>query len=182
MWKRVCAWRYVPSPNQSRMWVVLLLLWWKAFTTDAQYRAWNPLQKCLKLGVLKSMKQIVVFVTKNCADLWVDGLTIFIYLWVLLATLQNGRSGSPDCGCRNSEDEGDEDVPADSRRITCRKCGNNHLWVSTEKTKPRARWCQVKFMSPSCILLMFVNQLHELVCILWFGTMPTSVISLCDPW
>ena len=30
----------------------------------------------------------------------------------MLATLQNGRSGSPECGCRNFEDEGDEDVTA----------------------------------------------------------------------
>ena len=30
----------------------------------------------------------------------------------MLATLQNGRSGHPECGCRNSEDEGAEDVTA----------------------------------------------------------------------
>lgn len=53
----------------------------------------------------------------------------------------NGRNGAPDCGCKHSEDDG-EDLPANSRRISCRKCGNNHAWISTNKTKLRARWCQ----------------------------------------
>lgn len=49
-----------------------------------------------------------------------------------------------DCGCKHSEDDGDEDLPAGSRRILCRKCGNNHAWIFTNKTKLRARWCQVR--------------------------------------
>ncbi|KAG0623873.1 hypothetical protein M758_3G207900 [Ceratodon purpureus] len=53
----------------------------------------------------------------------------------------NGRNGTPDCGCRHSEDDGDEGLPANSRRISCRKCGKDHAWISTNKTKLRARWC-----------------------------------------
>lgn len=158
------------------------------FTMIESFHNWSTLQsmeslaKMLEVGSSQESEADCCVCHKILR--WsLDGCTHFIsFLWVLFASLQNGRSGSPDCGCRNSEDEGDEDIPADSRRIMCRKCGNNHLWVSTEKTKPRARWCQVKFMWPSCILLMLVNQLHELVCKLWFGTMPTSVTSLCDLW
>lgn len=58
--------------------------------------------------------------------------------------LQNGRNGTPDCGCRHSEDDGDEGLPANSRRISCRKCGKDHAWISTNKTKLKARWCQVR--------------------------------------
>ncbi|XP_009800430.1 uncharacterized protein [Nicotiana sylvestris] len=35
-----------------------------------------------------------------------------------------------------------EDSLADARRITCKKCGNFHVWVFTKKTKSKARWCQ----------------------------------------
>ncbi|XP_017214856.1 uncharacterized protein LOC108192863 isoform X2 [Daucus carota subsp. sativus] len=30
----------------------------------------------------------------------------------------------------------------ESRRIQCTKCGNSHIWVCTNKTKTKARWCQ----------------------------------------
>ncbi|KAL8462011.1 hypothetical protein ACS0TY_033189 [Phlomoides rotata] len=30
----------------------------------------------------------------------------------------------------------------ESRRIQCTKCGNSHIWVCTNRTKAKARWCQ----------------------------------------
>ncbi|CAA6675102.1 unnamed protein product [Spirodela intermedia] len=30
----------------------------------------------------------------------------------------------------------------DSRRITCKKCGDFHLWAQASRSKSRARWCQ----------------------------------------
>ncbi|GER52747.1 chaperone DnaJ-domain superfamily protein [Striga asiatica] len=30
----------------------------------------------------------------------------------------------------------------ESRRIQCTKCGNSHVWVCTNRTKAKARWCQ----------------------------------------
>lgn len=30
----------------------------------------------------------------------------------------------------------------ESRRIQCTKCGNSHIWVCTQRTKAKARWCQ----------------------------------------
>ncbi|CAK9157796.1 unnamed protein product [Ilex paraguariensis] len=30
----------------------------------------------------------------------------------------------------------------ESRRIQCTKCGNSHIWVCTNRTKMKARWCQ----------------------------------------
>lgn len=30
----------------------------------------------------------------------------------------------------------------ESRRIQCTKCGNSHIWVCTNRTKSKARWCQ----------------------------------------
>ncbi|XP_074349504.1 uncharacterized protein LOC141689197 isoform X2 [Apium graveolens] len=30
----------------------------------------------------------------------------------------------------------------ESRRIQCTNCGNSHIWVCTNKTKIKARWCQ----------------------------------------
>ena len=31
----------------------------------------------------------------------------------------------------------------ESRRIHCTKCGNSHIWVCTNRSKAKARWCQV---------------------------------------
>ncbi|CAA2997545.1 Molecular chaperone (superfamily) [Olea europaea subsp. europaea] len=33
-------------------------------------------------------------------------------------------------------------VSEESRRIQCTKCGNSHIWVCTNRTKAKARWCQ----------------------------------------
>ncbi|KAK4355104.1 hypothetical protein RND71_024075 [Anisodus tanguticus] len=30
----------------------------------------------------------------------------------------------------------------ESRRIHCTKCGNSHIWICTNRTKVKARWCQ----------------------------------------
>ncbi|KAK9084400.1 hypothetical protein Scep_030871 [Stephania cephalantha] len=35
-----------------------------------------------------------------------------------------------------------EEQHGDSRRIACKKCGNFHLWIHTNKSKSKARWCQ----------------------------------------
>ncbi|PIN18110.1 Molecular chaperone (DnaJ superfamily) [Handroanthus impetiginosus] len=35
-----------------------------------------------------------------------------------------------------------EDLLGQSRRIACKKCGFFHLWVYTNKSKSKARWCQ----------------------------------------
>lgn len=32
--------------------------------------------------------------------------------------------------------------PEESRRIQCTKCGNSHIWVCTNRSKAKARWCQ----------------------------------------
>lgn len=39
----------------------------------------------------------------------------------------------------------------ESRRIHCTKCGNSHIWICTNRTKVKARWCQV-VQSLNCLL------------------------------
>lgn len=46
------------------------------------------------------------------------------------------RSGSPHFEADN------EGVHGESRRVACKKCGNFHKWICTERSKLRARWCQ----------------------------------------
>ncbi|KAG8386590.1 hypothetical protein BUALT_Bualt03G0164100 [Buddleja alternifolia] len=45
---------------------------------------------------------------------------------------------SPSTSYQNSTDFCSEE----SRRIQCTKCGNSHIWVCTNRTKAKARWCQ----------------------------------------
>lgn len=45
---------------------------------------------------------------------------------------------SPDTPRQDSPDYCSEE----SRRIQCTKCGNSHIWVCTNRTKTKARWCQ----------------------------------------
>ncbi|KAG9130508.1 hypothetical protein Leryth_023343 [Lithospermum erythrorhizon] len=45
-------------------------------------------------------------------------------------------------GLFTSVDTGDGEMHEESRRIACRKCGNFHIWVYTNKSKSKARWCQ----------------------------------------
>lgn len=40
----------------------------------------------------------------------------------------------------------------ESRCIQCTKCGNSHLWICTNRTKAKARWCQVRVICISLIL------------------------------
>lgn len=56
--------------------------------------------------------------------------------------LRNGRPGNMEDRCTQSEDEGDEALSPDSRRIACKKCNNMHLWICTDRNKLHARWCQ----------------------------------------
>ncbi|KAK3013343.1 hypothetical protein RJ639_008336 [Escallonia herrerae] len=48
--------------------------------------------------------------------------------------------------CQNSAGTSHQDNPdycsEESRRIQCTKCGNSHVWVCTNRTKAKARWCQ----------------------------------------
>ncbi|KAL4200708.1 hypothetical protein AMTRI_Chr02g254910 [Amborella trichopoda] len=41
-----------------------------------------------------------------------------------------------------SQQDGVEYRSEESRRIHCTKCGNSHIWICTNRTKYRARWCQ----------------------------------------
>ncbi|KAG2721254.1 hypothetical protein I3760_02G072900 [Carya illinoinensis] len=56
-------------------------------------------------------------------------------------TQKNGGHGFFASGFARSE-AGGEDPSGDSRQITCKKCGNYHVWLHTKKSKSRARWCQ----------------------------------------
>ncbi|KAK6934792.1 DnaJ domain [Dillenia turbinata] len=48
--------------------------------------------------------------------------------------------------CRKPYHTPNQDSPdyfsEESRRIHCTKCGNSHIWVCTNRTKAKARWCQ----------------------------------------
>ncbi|KAK7243959.1 hypothetical protein RIF29_38774 [Crotalaria pallida] len=48
--------------------------------------------------------------------------------------------------CQKSHSSSHQDNPdyhsEDSRRIQCTKCGNSHIWVCTNRSKAKARWCQ----------------------------------------
>ncbi|KAJ4980727.1 hypothetical protein NE237_031564 [Protea cynaroides] len=41
-----------------------------------------------------------------------------------------------------SQQDGMDYHSEESRRIQCTKCGNSHIWICTNRTKPKARWCQ----------------------------------------
>lgn len=41
-----------------------------------------------------------------------------------------------------SNKEGPDYFSEESRRIQCTKCGNSHIWVCTNRSKAKARWCQ----------------------------------------
>ncbi|XP_059662303.1 uncharacterized protein LOC132308282 isoform X2 [Cornus florida] len=45
---------------------------------------------------------------------------------------------SNNTSCQDSPDY----LSEESRRIQCTKCGNSHIWVCTNRTKMKARWCQ----------------------------------------
>ncbi|XP_051128303.1 uncharacterized protein LOC127249521 [Andrographis paniculata] len=45
---------------------------------------------------------------------------------------------SASTSCQNTT----EFCSEESRRIQCTKCGNSHIWVCTNRTKAKARWCQ----------------------------------------
>lgn len=34
----------------------------------------------------------------------------------------------------------------ESRHVKCTKCGYLHVWVCTNRTKSKARWCQVGYL------------------------------------
>ncbi|KAL5564552.1 hypothetical protein UlMin_027716 [Ulmus minor] len=48
--------------------------------------------------------------------------------------------------CQKSHSASNQDGPdycsEESRRIQCTKCGNSHIWVCTNRSKVKARWCQ----------------------------------------
>lgn len=64
------------------------------------------------------------------------------YLRRFQSPSQKGRDyGFFTSGFTQTEAAG-EDPLGDARRITCKKCGNFHVWVVTKKAKSKARWCQ----------------------------------------
>lgn len=54
---------------------------------------------------------------------------------------KKGRHGIFGSGYGHAEAE-DQGVYGESRRIACRKCSEFHVWVCTQRSKSRARWCQ----------------------------------------
>nr|XP_028958590.1 dnaJ homolog subfamily C member 14-like [Malus domestica] len=38
--------------------------------------------------------------------------------------------------------DGPDYFSEESRRIQCTKCGNSHIWICTNRSKAKARWCQ----------------------------------------
>ncbi|XP_048429792.1 uncharacterized protein LOC103936190 [Pyrus x bretschneideri] len=44
--------------------------------------------------------------------------------------------------CGTSHQDGPDYYSEESRRIQCTKCGNSHIWVCTNRSKSKARWCQ----------------------------------------
>ncbi|XP_042501972.1 uncharacterized protein LOC122079507 isoform X2 [Macadamia integrifolia] len=48
--------------------------------------------------------------------------------------------------CQKSSSSSQQDrtdyLSEESRRIHCTKCGNSHIWICTNRTKAKARWCQ----------------------------------------
>ncbi|KAI3686117.1 hypothetical protein L1987_79789 [Smallanthus sonchifolius] len=42
----------------------------------------------------------------------------------------------------SSHQENPEYCSEESRRIQCTKCGHSHIWICTNRTKSKARWCQ----------------------------------------
>lgn len=53
----------------------------------------------------------------------------------------------------------------ESRCIHCTKCGNSHIWVCTNRTKTKARWCQVWALYE--LVLSFCISLSYYVCTLY---------------
>ncbi|KAM1570824.1 hypothetical protein ACFX10_035777 [Malus domestica] len=41
-----------------------------------------------------------------------------------------------------SHQDGPDYFSEESRRIQCTKCGNSHIWICTNRSKAKARWCQ----------------------------------------
>ncbi|XXG79044.1 hypothetical protein AAC387_Pa09g0200 [Persea americana] len=54
---------------------------------------------------------------------------------------KNGRHGPAASGFPRSEADGEE-PHGESRRISCKKCGDFHVWFHVDRSKSRARWCQ----------------------------------------
>ncbi|KAL6975102.1 hypothetical protein U1Q18_023897 [Sarracenia purpurea var. burkii] len=57
--------------------------------------------------------------------------------------LRKEESKSVSHNSHNTSHQDDPDFfSEESRRIQCTKCGNSHIWVCTNRTKVKARWCQ----------------------------------------
>lgn len=54
---------------------------------------------------------------------------------------KNGRYGPVASGFPRSEADGEE-PHGESRRISCKKCGDFHVWFHVDRSKSQARWCQ----------------------------------------
>lgn len=61
----------------------------------------------------------------------------------LLNYFRRFQTASQKNGMNNFRPEAEGEGPyGESRRIACKKCGQFHMWILTEKLKSRARWCQ----------------------------------------
>ncbi|XP_052207327.1 uncharacterized protein LOC127811467 isoform X2 [Diospyros lotus] len=57
--------------------------------------------------------------------------------------LKKEESKSVSHQSHNTSNQGGSDYCSEeSRCIPCTKCGNSHIWVCTNRTKAKARWCQ----------------------------------------
>jgi Cleavage inducing molecular chaperone len=61
-------------------------------------------------------------------------------------SLQRSRNGI--FGFGPGRPDGTDNIPfGDLRQIVCKKCGGSHIWICTDRSKAKARWCQVSFLS-----------------------------------
>ncbi|GKB05533.1 putative hemK methyltransferase family member 1-like protein [Tanacetum coccineum] len=55
---------------------------------------------------------------------------------------EESKSLSHNSPSTSHQHESDEYCSEESRRIQCTKCGHSHIWICTNRTKSKARWCQ----------------------------------------
>ncbi|CAA6674046.1 unnamed protein product [Spirodela intermedia] len=66
------------------------------------------------------------------------------YIRRLQTTSKSGKHGIfTTSGSVHPRPEEEAASLGDSRRITCKKCGDFHLWAQASRSKSRARWCQL---------------------------------------
>ncbi|KAJ4751652.1 Chaperone protein DnaJ [Rhynchospora pubera] len=70
-----------------------------------------------------------------------EELLNYFQLFQAASSRKRGRNGI--FGFGPGRPEGDDNIPiGDLRRIVCKKCGDSHIWICTDRSKSKARWCQ----------------------------------------